>query len=399
MVCINKTWHWRIYYADASGKPTVKVDIPTGQGPCSCDDGSAQSGRARSTDLHCPHLSYNGIAVTYTYQIGPVAGNDLEDNSPSSNPIGGSGGSFREDKAPPQVRGAPALAATAFAKTVPFRQYGIPSLYSGLSTNIAPRCNERLNPTAFWINPTSAVASRINLCTGRLVADIPIPPRSLQIAVTPNGKWAIITSFDNAITFIDTETNKVAKTIRTPVTTNPSGIAITPEGDYALVTDIGTGPSLMILDIAAQEITDSIPLDRSFPQSVYLSPDTTLAWVTFPIDNVVQVIDLLTGMVSRVLAVPTPTSIAFNPTGTVAYVSNGSANGGVLVVDTRTYAVTTTIPTGSGATDLQLSDEGRLLTVNNYYAGSITVIDTATQTAQTESVGSAPRNVAPVPVQ
>src|SRR5262249_21736713 len=159
---------------------------------------------------------------------------------------------------------------------------------------------------------------------GRLVADLAVPANSTQAAVTPNGKWAIIASFDPAISFIDTDTNRLVKTLPTPALTNPFGITITRDSAYALVTNVGNGAGVWIVDIAGQRIAGMIPVDRGFPQTVAINPDGTLIWVTFPLDNVVEVIDLMTGNLNRAMIVQGATDIVFNPTGTVAYVANGS---------------------------------------------------------------------------
>ena len=291
-----------------------------------------------------------------------------------------------------------ASASPPYAGTVPFRQFGLPPLYSGTDPKISLQCNSALNPTVFGVNHDDAVVHRDNMCTGERLAEIAVPTRPQQVRLTPDGLWAIVTSFDNGITFIDTSTNTAAKVIRTDSNINPGGLAISPDGSYALVTSLGQ-PLMLVLDIAKQEIAGQIPLGRNFPQSVRLSPDATLAWVTYPFDSVVEVIDILTGIPVRGIPVGTPSDIALNTTGTVAYIASGGAPGSVLVVDTKTYTVTKTIPAGAGATDLLLSSDDRILTVNNYFGDSITVIDTATLSGQTIPVSGAPRGAVLVPLQ
>lgn len=123
-----------------------------------------------------------------------------------------------------------------------------------------------------------------------------------------------MTNYQNAITFIDTNTNKVSNTIQTDSNFTPSGIAISSDGAYALVTNYEPPPDafLAVVDIAGKTISRTIPLDTEYPQSVYINPDGTLAWVTFPWDNRVEVIDIMTGMLVRALVFETPYSVAFN---------------------------------------------------------------------------------------
>ena len=95
-----------------------------------------------------------------------------------------------------------------------------------------------------------------------------------------------MTSYSGAITFVDTASNTVSGTIQPLGDANfaPSGIAITPDGAYALVTNYLTPPNsyLAVVDIASKKIQGKIPLNYNYPQSVFINPDGTLAWVTHP---------------------------------------------------------------------------------------------------------------------
>jgi YVTN family beta-propeller protein len=202
------------------------------------------------------------------------------------------------------------------------------------------------------------------------------------------------------ISFINTDTDTVTNVIQTGGATFPSGLAISPDGSYALVTSyIDDNPALLVVDIASQTITSRFPLDRRYPQSVFLSPDATVAWVTYPFDAAVEVIDVMTGTVNHAIAAEEPIEVVFNPTGTRAYISDATA-GAVLVVDTASYKVINSIPTGQGASGLQLSLEGGLLSVDNYYDNSISLIDTGSLSVLTTvPVGDSPHGIAQAPIK
>ena len=297
---------------------------------------------------------------------------------------------------------ATTIAATAYPVTVPFRSFGLPPLYGGGMLNVTTVCNSALNPTAFWTDHQNALVTRNNMCTGTQIASINVPTLPLQIGITPDGVWTIVTSFNNAISFIQTDTNTVVSTIQTDSNTNPDGLAISPDGSYALVTNFNNIESaLLVVDIASQSISSTIKLDRAYPQSVFLNPDATLAWVSYPFDNVVEVIDVLTGVLSATVSVPMPVDVVFNATGTLAYVSSSPTGspGSVLVVNTSNYSVTQTIPAGTGASDLMLSLDGGTLNVNNYFDDSVTVINTATLATKTYNIVGTPRGAVEVPIQ
>jgi YVTN family beta-propeller protein len=245
------------------------------------------------------------------------------------------------------------------------------------------------------------VVKRTNLCTGDLVATVNVPDLPLQVRVTPDGSQAIVTNYSGSLAFINTATNTVSGVVRSLSDPNfaPSGIAISPNGAYALVTNYLTPPDsyLAVVDVAGMQIKGKIPLDNEYPQSVFINPDGTLAWVTFPWDNSVEVVDILTGTVVSALNVAEPFSIAFTPTGTRAFVSSGA--GSVLAIDTATYQVIKTIPTDLGASDLQITPDGAFVFVNNSGALSVTLIDTQSLTGTTANVGGAPQSAVIVPSQ
>jgi DNA-binding beta-propeller fold protein YncE len=291
-------------------------------------------------------------------------------------------------------------AASAFPRTVPFRLFPFTTFFniSGVPLPTStPQCNSQLNPTMLAIDHLGGQVNRLNMCSSASVTTIAVPSNPLQVRVTPDGSQAIVTSYDNAISFINTTTNAVT-VLPTDPNTFPSGLAISPDGSYALVTNyLDVSPALLVVDIASKSVTNTISLDQIFPQSVYLNPDATLAWVTYPWVNTVEVIDLLTGNVNYAFSVLIPYDVAFNATGTTAYIASGA--GSILFVDTKTYAVTATLTAGEGACDLTLTPDGRILTVNNYLDGTVTVIDTVTMASQTYPVAGAPRGNVLAPVQ
>jgi DNA-binding beta-propeller fold protein YncE len=190
----------------------------------------------------------------------------------------------------------------------------------------------------------------------------------------------------------------VVKTIRTSGLINPGPLAISPDGSYALVASL-TQPVILVVDIARQDVTGTIPLDRSYPTTMRISRDGTLVWIGFPYEQALEVIDIMTGVLSRGIPVTGASSIAFNPTGTLAFISTYGAPGSVVVVDTKTYAIVKTIPAGIGASNMLLSPDTGVLTVNNTTANSITLIDIVSLASKTVAVGAPPTGGLTVPVE
>ncbi len=283
---------------------------------------------------------------------------------------------------------------------LPYRPFALPALTFGAGITISPPQCSSQNPTIFHVLHLDGVVTRINQCTSQTIASIPVTSNPLQVGVTPDEKWAIVTSYDNAISFINTATNTVANVIQTDTDTFPSGLSISSDGSFALVTSyIDDNPALLVINVANQAISRRIPLALEYPQSVFLSPDDMLAWVTYPFENSVEVVDVMTGSVDYTIPVGEPIDVVFNPTGTTAYISSRTP-GGVTAVNTKTYSVTASITTALGSSDLLLSPDGGLLSVNNFDSNSESSIDAIGLTLlSTTPVSGTPIGAALVPVQ
>lgn len=320
-------------------------------------------------------------------------------------PLGGASGSVAaalarlRDRSGSRRAATPAPAPAAIALTLPYRELPLIPFTPDPSPTITTSCASQLNPTGFAVDHINSTVTRYAICNSQPIAVVHVTGNPLQVRVTPDGSQAIVTSYDNGITFIDTSSNQITKVIQTGPDVFPSGVVIAPDGSYALVTSyIDVNPALLVLDVQSQSIAGSIPLDTQYPQSVFLNPDATLAWVTYPWDNAVEVIDILTGLVVENLVVINPFDVAFNPTGTVAYVASGA--GSVQMIDTASYRTTQSVPADLGACDLSVSLDGHTVTVNNYLAGTITSFDPRLAPfSVTVSAGASPRGAVTVPLQ
>ena len=142
----------------------------------------------------------------------------------------------------------------------------------------------------------------------------------------------VANSFDNTVSVIDTDSNKVVATI--PVGDNPSGVATTADGTHAYVTNSDFG-NVSVIDTASNTVVDTIPVGGGFPTGVATTPDgihppeggdrrhQPLAYVTNQVDDIVSVIDTASNTVVATIPVgDNPNGVAFTPDGTRAYVTN-----------------------------------------------------------------------------
>ncbi len=258
----------------------------------------------------------------------------------------------------------------------------------------SPACNSA-QPDVIQVNHDNASVNRISTCPFQFKATIPVVSRPLQIAVTPDGLTALVTSFDGAVNFIDLTSNKVTYTLQTDASINPDGIAISPDGAVAYVTSFNsTNPVVQVIDLASRTVTANIR-GYSYPQSVTLSPDGSLLLVTYPFGNQVGIIDTLTNAQVLVLSIPDPRGIAFNSKGTKAYITSAPAGvaGTVQELDTSTFQVSNVYNVGMGPADVAVLYGDRYVVLNNYEGQSISRIDIVAGTVSTTPVNGTPSGI------
>jgi len=284
------------------------------------------------------------------------------------------------EPAPPQApRLEPQAAATSFPTVLalPFA----PPLSAGQNITSANGCDPAATYLLFRVNHFDDSVTRYDGCPPQITATIPIAADGpLQAALTPDAKTLVVTSYNQGITFIDTATNKVIQTLVTSGSAYPSGIAIRRDGQLAYVTSlIDTQPAVLAVDVVNRKVLGTIPIPAAYPHSVYFSPDGLTALVTCPLTNYVFVIDVLTSTVSTAVQIGDPRDVAFNPTGTRAYVSSGIFPASIKVVDTSTYQVIDTYKVDGYPGYIEVSKDGRYLTVKDLNSTNQWSIDLATR--------------------
>jgi YVTN family beta-propeller protein len=145
-------------------------------------------------------------------------------------------------------------------------------------------------------NSVSVIDTTTNTVTATLTDTSLLGP--FTMALTPDGKFLHIANYgnplfpartdNNTVTVIDTATNAVAKVIP-GVGSSPSGIAITPNGKFAFVTSYASQGTVAVIDIAAGAVIQTLSVG-TLPSEVAIDPAGTYAYVTNFRDNTVSVI-------------------------------------------------------------------------------------------------------------
>jgi YVTN family beta-propeller protein len=239
------------------------------------------------------------------------------------------------------------------------------------------------NPyVGYVLNHDANSVTRIEGCPGRATVTIPVASKPLQLQVTPDGKTLVVTSYDHAITFIDTATNKVTSTLTTPDDIYPSGIVISEDGRRGYVASFWDSPvSVVMIDMVNRKIGPKVPVFAQYAQNLYLSPDETTLWVTFRLTSAIYVIDVLTNSVAYTIgSIVNPYGIAFNPTGTLAYITSFNTPGSVKVLDVVKNEIVDSYDVGDNPRRIEITTDGRQLIVENFGSNFLSVIDLMTRT-------------------
>jgi YVTN family beta-propeller protein len=271
----------------------------------------------------------------------------------------------------------------------------LPALSWSLST--LPLACDASFADVLQVNHDNALVTRISTCPFAITATIPVVTRPLQIAITPDGQTALVTSFDNAVNFINLATNTVTYTLMTDFTINPHGIAINSTGTRAYITSFNnTNSVIATIDLGSRQVISTLFVN-AYPQSVYITPDDTQLYVTFPLGNSVYVIDVLTNTIANNITIQAPRGIAFNSKGTKAYITSAYGSPGtVQELDMTTFQISNMYTVGVGPTDIALLYGDVEAVVNNYEGSSISKINVNTGVVTTTPVSSSPASLSVV---
>jgi YVTN family beta-propeller protein len=219
---------------------------------------------------------------------------------------------------------------------------------------------------------------KIGTCPLAVMKAIPVCSAPLQIQSAPDGSTEIVTCYNNAVSFIDTATDKVT-TLPTPLY-YPNGIDISPDGSTAYISSfIDSPPVIFSINLATRQLNPQTLTVNAYPQNIFLTPDGAQLWVVFYQSSSVYVIDTLSMTVAATISVPgTPDGIAFTPDGTRAYV--GILGGTVSVIDTATLTQLASIPVADQPTGILVSKDGSRVYVDSAASTNpmFSVIDVAT---------------------
>lgn len=237
--------------------------------------------------------------------------------------------------------------------------------------------------TLLVLNKSDNTVSLINVATGTGVATIPTGAGPHEVAVSPDGKIAVVANYGtqqvpgNSLTVIDVAGKKQIKTIDLGEYRRPHGIMWL-RGEEILVT-AEANKALLIVDLQAGKVASAITTDQNVSHMVVLSRRYHKAFVANIGSGSVTVIDLKTRQkISDIATGAGAEGIDVSPGEKEVWVTNRAANT-VSVIDVETLKITATIESKDFPIRVKFAPGGRFVLVSNARSGDVAIFDAVTR--------------------
>lgn len=254
------------------------------------------------------------------------------------------------------------------------------SLLSFLSVGVAAAAP---TGTLLVLNKSDDTVSFIDLATSKVKATVPTGDGPHEVAVSADGKTAVIANYGDAakpgktLSVVDVHGKKVVRTIDLGNYSRPHGVAWL-QGNEVAVT-VEASKALLVVDVSQGQVKHAIPTDQVGSHMVAVSPKHRRAFTANIGSGSTTAIDLSSR--TRIADIATgrgAEGIAVAPDGSEVWVTNRDANT-VSIVDPATLKVTGTVEPGQVPIRVKFTPDGTRALISNAKSGDVAVFDTVTK--------------------
>lgn len=248
----------------------------------------------------------------------------------------------------------------------------------------APGGEGRPTGTIIASNMNDHTASLIDATDGRTIATLPTGKGPHEVAVSHDGRWAVVSNYGvgreagSTITVIDVASATVARTIDLGTYRRPHGIAFLP-GDTTLLVTSEAARAVLVVGFSTGTVHRTIPSYGRGSHMLGLSAKGDRIVVanigdgTITLGSTSGASDSTTIRVAR-----QPEAIAISPSGSEAW-SGSNRDSLVTVVDLATRRVTDTIRGFGLAYRIAIAPDERRVVITDPAKGVVRVIDRKTR--------------------
>ena len=233
-------------------------------------------------------------------------------------------------------------------------------------------------------NMADNTATVIDLESETVLATLPTGPAPHEIAVTADGRHAVITNYGdrsapgNSLTIIDLQAVAVAKTIDLGVHQRPHGIAVLPSRDVALVTSEMAQVVIMV-NLETGEVESAIPTGGRASHMLAMTGDGRRAYVTNIVDGTITEIDLELGKPLRQVPIADfVEGVTVNPDGALVWIGSNTDKT-VSVFDPESGTIVATLDGFGFPYRMAVTPDSRTAVLSDPASGEIRIVDVATR--------------------
>lgn len=247
---------------------------------------------------------------------------------------------------------------------------------------LASAASAKDSGTLLVLNKSDNTVSLIDLATRKTVAVVPTGIGPHEVAVSPDGKTAVIANYGaqtpgSSLTIIDVPGKKALKTIDLGEYRRPHGIVWLK--DKQVVVTAEGNKALLVVDLNTGKISNAVVTNQNVSHMVVVSPKHGRAFVANIGSGSVTVIDLKTN--ERITDIQTGAGaegIDISPNEKEVWVTNRAANT-VSVIDADSLKVTATLPSKDFPIRVKFAPGGKHVLVSNARSGDLAIFDAGTK--------------------
>jgi len=260
-----------------------------------------------------------------------------------------------------------------------------------------------LDGTLVIVNKRADSVSIVDVGTGRELAVLPTGAGPHEVAVSPDGRTAVITDYGgrqagNTLTVVDLPDLRVTRTIDLGKYERPHGVAWLPGGEQVLVTSESTR-SVIVVEIESGRVRSALPTDQAGSHMLALPARAGRVWTSNIADGTVSEIDLESGSTARVIEVAEqPEAIGITPDGVEVWVGSNE-EGTVSVVDAVEGGVSPVLDGFRWPYRVHITPDGDRVLIPDLRAEELRIVARATRAElhRIDLTGGAPQGVTTTP--
>jgi len=227
-------------------------------------------------------------------------------------------------------------------------------------------------------------ATVIDLDRQEVLATLPTGPAPHEVAVTGDGRYAVITNYGdrstrgNSLTILDLEAVAVARTIDLGLYERPHGVAVLPGDSLAAVTS-EVNESVVLVQIHTGEIVASIPTNARASHMLAMDAKGERIYTTNIVEGSITEIDVAAREPVRTMEIaPYVEGIAVNPDGALLWIGSNQDKT-VNVFDPELGKIVATLEGFGFPYRMAVTPDSRTAVLSDPASGEIRIIDVATR--------------------